>query len=266
MKWLAFVITSLLVLVHYSHANQKKARSIALKDGDVGEVRTALGYSTILQFDSRPTSVVVGDQDSFKVEYVGDGLTIKPVVPGVKSNLFVFTDYDRFNFRLVATSADLADFLVKVSRGRSKSYPVEGYQPRVETGPSKNAGIPNVPEKKIGKVASCWPVTLTLDKLGVPTSGNFLVLTFILRHSSLQKGQELNFSPGDIEVLQAKKMVPIENLYLDGMSFSRSKPVVRGTLVLKRSEVKSAEPVLAGFSASFVKSPKCLRASFLPAH
>lgn len=127
MKWLAVVITSLLVLVHHTYADQKKARSLALKDGDVGEVRTALGYSTILQFDLDLTSVVVGDQDSFKVEYVGDGLTIKPVVSGVKSNLFVFTDYDRFNFKIIGTSADQADFLVMLSRGRSRSIPVSEF-------------------------------------------------------------------------------------------------------------------------------------------
>ncbi len=253
MKWLAAVMTMLCLLVGQSHAVQRKAKSLSLADGDVGEVKTALGYSTILQFDSRPTSVVLGDQDAFKVEYVGDGLTLKPLVPGSRTNLFVFTDYDRFNFRVVTASADQAEYLVKVSRPRAKSYPVEvgGSNERMR-------------EIRIGKTAACESISLTLDKMGSPSSGNYLVLTFRLRNNSVARGRELNFSPGDLELIQNKKMVPIENLYLDGLSFSKGKPTVRGTLVAKKSDLRSNALALVGFSASFLKTPKCLRASFQP--
>jgi hypothetical protein len=260
MKWLAAVTTALLFLVSYSYANPKKAKTLYLKEGETGDIKTAPGFSTILQFDARPTSVVVGDQDAFKVEYVGDGLTLKPLMPGVKSNLFVFTEYDRFNFRLVSTSSDQADYLVKVNRGQYKPVTVETLQPTQVSNP----GIPGVRERKLGKTVICSPLSLTLDKLGVPTSGNYLVLTFQLRYSGLSRGQEVGFSPGDIEILQAKRLVPIENLYLDGMAFSRAKPVVRGTLILKRSDLKPTEVALAGFTAPFVANSRCLRASFQP--
>jgi hypothetical protein len=260
MKWLAAVTTALLFLVSYSYANPKKAKTLYLKEGETGDIKTAPGFSTILQFDARPTSVVVGDQDAFKVEYVGDGLTLKPLMPGVKSNLFVFTEYDRFNFRLVSTSSEQADYLVKVNRGRSRSLVVESLAPTQISGPSLDDGR----ERKINKTVMCKPLNLHLDKMGLPPSGNYLVLTFRIRHSGLSRWQEIAFSPGDIEVLQGKKLVPIENLYLDGMSFKGSKPMVRGTLILKRSDLKASDTALLGFSASFVSNPRCLRASFQP--
>ncbi len=250
MKWFTTVITLLCFLIHQTYAVQEKARSIHLGDNDIGEIKTALGYSTILQFDSSPTSVVLGDQDAFKVEYVSDGLTIKPLIPGVKTNLFVFTNYERYNFRLSATSSTQADYLVKVTH-----LPTHGIS-NPKPSPLKVVTI--------GKTVICDPVTLTLEKMMVSSSKNYLILTFKLHHTKMSAAKSYTFSPGDIELIQLKKMIPIETLYLDGLSFSRVKPIVRGTFTVKKSEIKSKKLALLGFSASFMKSPECLRASFVP--
>lgn len=260
MKWFLFIVACLGFAAHYGYAAQGKTRSLSLADGDVGEVRSAIGYSTILQFDTRPTSVVLGDQDAYKVEYVGEGLTVKPLVPGAKTNLFVFTDYARFNFRISASTADQADYLVKISRKRAKS---SSMMSSGDPGVNFNSGT-EVTDKSIEKSAYCGSTFLLLQKMATSASQKYLVVTFGLKHLGLRPGHELNFSPGDIEILQFKKSIPIENLYLDGLSFSRSKPRVSGTLVVKHSEFVASAPLLLGFSASFLKQPKCLRASFQP--
>ena len=48
-------------------------------------IQTAIGFSTILEFQSKPLSAVLGDQDGFKLEYVGNSITLKPLIHGAKS-------------------------------------------------------------------------------------------------------------------------------------------------------------------------------------
>src|SRR5256885_2332440 len=94
----------------------RSGRTVILRETDVAEIKTVIGYSTLLQFDSRPTSVVAGDQDAFKVEYVGQGLSIKPLLPNISTNLFIFTDYDRFSFRVSSSRTGVPDYYVRVRR------------------------------------------------------------------------------------------------------------------------------------------------------
>src|SRR5260221_731277 len=89
----------------------KNLRQLQFNENQVAEIHTALGFSTILEFPSRPISAVLGDQDSFKLEYVGNSITIKPLVAHAKSNLFVFTEFERFNCTLRAGSSDDVDYV-----------------------------------------------------------------------------------------------------------------------------------------------------------
>jgi hypothetical protein len=48
------------------------------------------GYSSILEFDTTPTRVVLGDSQSFQVERLERSIVIKTLVPYASSNLFVY--------------------------------------------------------------------------------------------------------------------------------------------------------------------------------
>ena len=73
MKWLVFVLTLLAVCMLTRAVEAKTPRTVILSEAEVAPIYAALGYTTMLQFDGRPTSAILGDQDAFKIEYVGNG-------------------------------------------------------------------------------------------------------------------------------------------------------------------------------------------------
>ncbi|KAJ8134321.1 hypothetical protein OY671_012466, partial [Metschnikowia pulcherrima] len=76
-----------------------------------------------------PTSLVVGDSSAFKVEYLDQAITIKPSRANAKSNLYVYTDWRRFNVQLVTGGEGAADYVVYLeepipkSKAPAKAYP-----------------------------------------------------------------------------------------------------------------------------------------------
>ncbi len=66
-------------------------RHISTKKDQITKARTALGIATIIQVPDRPTSVVIGDQNSFKIEYLNKAITIKPLVANASTNLYIYT-------------------------------------------------------------------------------------------------------------------------------------------------------------------------------
>src|SRR5690606_17824343 len=89
-----------------------RVRKVEVKPDQIVTVRTAIGIATIIQVPERPNSIVVGDQSAFKVEYLDQAITIKPLHGSAKSNLYIYTDYRRFNVQLVTTSEPAADYVV----------------------------------------------------------------------------------------------------------------------------------------------------------
>lgn len=223
-------------------------RDVLVKETDVVEIKTALGYSTLLQFNVRPTSVVLGDQDAFKVEYVQEGLTIKPLVHRVKTNLFVFTDYDKFNFRLTTVDPGSADYLVRVRKALPK-------QESVTISRGNGVATP-VAETPVQKAAACDGYRFTVKGFSFPSSGAVVLIHFTIRKSTRDV---LQFSPGDIELYQTGRIVPIEDLYLERLFFSRRFPELAGTMIVRRSNVAPGRPVTVGFSPDGLSSAKCLR-------
>ena len=197
----------------------KPSRTLNLSDTDVGEIHTALGYSTILQFESRPTSTVLGDQDAYKVEYVGTSLTIKPVVAGAKTNLFTFTDYDRFSFRLVTGPGAQADYIVRVKR-KGGSVPEA-----TEATPSDTMAT-----VAINRSSSCELFTLTVDSVAYPPGKPWLVINFTV---ASKPGKEIELKPENFSVTSHDKPVPIETLYLEALKASPDSPVIHGSALIK---------------------------------
>lgn len=97
-----------------------RVRRVSVQSDQIVTVQTALGIATIIQVPDRPNSLVVGDTESFKVEYLDQAITIKPLLGGAKSNLYIYTDYRRFNVQLVAGSEANADYVVYLEAPREK--------------------------------------------------------------------------------------------------------------------------------------------------
>ena len=102
----------ILFLLLPASAMADRVRHVECRTDQIVTIRTAMGIATIIQVPDRPNSVVVGDQDKFKVEYLDQAITIKPLQPGAKSNLYVYTDYRRFNVQLITGPEVSADYVV----------------------------------------------------------------------------------------------------------------------------------------------------------
>ena len=104
---LLFTVSQILCLAVYAGV-----RTVEVKDDQIIRVKTALGIATIIQVPDRPNSVVLGDQEAFRVEYLDKAITIKPLHSGAKSNLYIYTDWKRYNVELVNGQRDVADYVV----------------------------------------------------------------------------------------------------------------------------------------------------------
>ncbi len=98
----------------------ERVRRVEVKPDQIVTVKTAIGIATIIQVPERPNSIVVGDQAAFKVEYLEQAITIKPLHGGARSNLYIYTDYRRFNVQLVTAGEATADYVVYLENPREK--------------------------------------------------------------------------------------------------------------------------------------------------
>lgn len=73
----------------------------------------AMGRSTILRFDEKPKTSVIGNQNYFNIEYIGNDLTIQPQGM-VSTNLFVYTEFQTYGLILKFGSESHYDDLVTV--------------------------------------------------------------------------------------------------------------------------------------------------------
>jgi len=67
MKWLAVVSVGFwrFTFLLETPLRLKTPRIVTQADSEMVTINTALGYTTLIQFDARPTSAVLGDQDGF---------------------------------------------------------------------------------------------------------------------------------------------------------------------------------------------------------
>jgi hypothetical protein len=205
-------------------------RVVSLSESDVFEVKNAVGYSTILQFDAKPTSVVLGDQDSFKVEYVGNSLTIKPSRIGASTNLFVFTDYERFSFRLTSGKGN-ADYLLHVRK--------KGVAVALPTTSAKAAISSDLDVKKVGASARENGVTLQVNSISYPPSRKAVIV-----HFSIQTENDETLRVSDFSLEQEGKPVPFHELHLTGEG--------HGIFVVRSAKLNHSHPAVLHYNKMFL--------------
>lgn len=210
----------------------KSVKTISVDESEVAQVRVSLGYSTLLQFDSRPVQAIVGDQDSFKVEYVGNSIAIKPLMSGVSTNLFVITEYGKFNFRISSGRGFEPDYILKIKR---KSSAV----------PDASSGIITKP---VGTSRTAGGITLRLISVASAKMNSPMIYSFELS----SKDKRINFQPGDFGILQSGRSLPIENIYIERLSLDKGQKLF-GMVHVKREHLRRGYKSTLQFKPGTIK-------------
>lgn len=196
----------------------QRVRKLHMKPDDIALVHTAVGIATIIQVPDRPTSVVLGDTNVFKVEYLDTAITIKPLSHSAKSNLYVYTEARRFSVSLVTSPQVNADYIVYLySENQLPSPPKERW-------------------RKLGSEKHGGDIKLVVRRLG--TIENYLAIDF-----ALSSKKDISFGPEWIWVTQGGKTIPIQSLNLSGVRLS-SKNDIQGGLTIRREDLLGHEALV----------------------
>jgi len=211
-----------------------RVRRTEVKPDQVINVKTAIGIATIIQVPDRPTSIVVGDQAAFKVEYLDQAITIKPLHGSAKSNLYIYTDYRRFNVQLVTTSESAADYVVYLENPKEKARSAKiswtGFRNRL-----KNEEL-SVETKRLAR-----------------TRDGVLLVEF-----EVSSSENLKFKPDWIWLTQSGSTKPIHGLVLSGQALSEKMPI-QGVLQILKGDVSVSDPIrfeIRRKKTSFLTIPK----------
>lgn len=196
----------------------ERVRKVEVKADQIVTVRTAIGIATIIQVPDRPNSIVVGDQAGFKVEYLDQAITIKPLHGGARSNLYIYTDYRRFNIQLVTVAEPLADYVVYLENPKEK----------IKSSPLAWSNFRNQLKND--------SITLATRRIAKTRDGVLLV-EFEVRSEKREV-----FKPEWIWLTQKGTTLPIHSLALSAQELGHGR-VVKGILQILRDDVSEKEPL-----------------------
>lgn len=184
-------------------------KTISPKNDEIILVKTSLAIATMIQFPDS-TSVqfpIIGDQSAFRIETIDKGITIKPLRYGAKTNLYLFTDKKRYNFRLVTEKQEQADYIIYIKS-------------------SENTDALNW--KMIEKSVTSKEIKLTLHKLAI-TKDYKIILDLSVQSVNL----DTKIPPESIWIYQDKESKAIHSLFLSDKTVSQKNPVQLGIAISK---------------------------------
>ena len=224
----------LILLFAQSTWANARVRTIEVKKDQIVTVRTALGVATIIQVPDRPNSIVVGDQNAFKVEYLDQAITIKPLHGGARSNLYIYTDYRRFNVQLIAGAESLAEYVVYL----------ENPQEKIKSSPIGWRNYQNLLKNE-----SLTFQTVRLAK----TADGILLIEFEIRSDRREK-----FRPEWLWITQGGQTKSIHNLALSAQELNPGRPA-KGIIQILKSDISTADALrieLRRKKTSYLTIPK----------
>lgn len=194
----------------------ERVRHVVVQKDQIITVRTAIGIATIIQVPDRPNSVVVGDQNAFKVEYLDQAITIKPLHGGAKSNLYVYTDWRRYNVQLITGSEAAADYVVYLDAQKEKPKKIKS----------------TIRWVNISKEITDGSLTLKVNRIS--KSKDLVIIDFEFQSSGRDK-----IDPSWVWVTQSGKTKPIHNLIFSSLEAKSSKNV-KGLMQILRSDINES--------------------------
>lgn len=212
-----------------------RVRHVVVQKDQIITVKTALGIATIIQVPDRPNSVVVGDQEAFKVEYLDQAITIKPLNSGAKSNLYIYTDWRRYNVQLITGAETSADYVVYLDNQKEKpkeTKTVIKWMDYQKTMTNKN---------------------LIFSTKSLSRTKDLLLIDFEISSSTYEK-----IDPSLIWIIQNGKTRPIHNLVLSKIEV-RPNEKVSGMIQILRSDVNESLALkieLRSKKSSYIILPK----------
>jgi hypothetical protein len=152
------------------------------------------------------------------VEYLDKAITIKPLMAGARTNLYVYTDWQRYNIKLIPTTKQTADYVVYI-------------KPKV---------VQKKPEKinwsKFSNYLRNEKIKLSISKIGNTKNGLYLI-DFNLTSKKKEK-----FKPEWIWLTQNGKTIPIHRLFIDELKLRPGKEV-SGLILAKRNDLNRSSPI-----------------------
>jgi hypothetical protein len=224
------LLSALSPILSFGHS--KMIRKVEVDPSQVTEIHTAMGYSTILDFSEKPLSAVLGDQDAFKLEFVGSSITVKPLVSRARSNLFVFTEFERFNIQLSSGNADFVDYIVhfyEAEENQGAPQPIDNDLGVATEPASTHSRSQTTP---IHRSRSYGGITLKVVSKAKAESQIPGRATTVIDIELSSSKRSYTFSPASIGVKVGGEFIPVESIYLDTLSIGPNQPAVHGKIAL----------------------------------
>lgn len=221
-----------------TNLHAKSIRTVEIGSEKIDTVRTAIGYSTIIEFPEKPLSAVLGDQDAFKLEYIGKSITVKPLIPHAKSNLFIFTDHDRFNCTLQTVSPAEVDYLVRMVYSTPLAATAQNESKQQQKRVPKRVDRSQV---RNGFGLHVLNYTKILDVEGVSRA-------YEIKFEIFSKKRSYNFSGQSFGLKQGSEFLSIESLFLSSARIAPGEPPVQGKILVLSSLVSREKPLQVVFA------------------
>lgn len=207
-----YVTTFLLASVSFAHV-----RNVYPKNDEIVLVKTSISIATIIQFPEAASlqMPIIGDQSGFRIEALEKGITIKPLRYSAKTNLYLFTDKKRYNFKLITIPEAQADYIIYIK---------------------STDAAPDLIWKKIDRMVSSSNLKLTLNKVAL-TKDQMVLLDF-----NLKSKDPLSIAPENFWIFQDKESKLIYSLFMSDKKVSDSRITQLG-LAISKSELKEGRPI-----------------------
>ena len=189
--------------------NRVKKINVAVDQLSV--VQTAVGIATIIQCPEAVSSVIIGDQGAFKIEYLDRAITIKPLRAGAKTNLYISTQSRRYNVRLATGPQDSADYVVYLTPRESVERDAVKWRDYQRSSQSSGGGF-SLDLKRVGK-----------------TNDGFVLFEFTLKSRDSRK-----VDPECFYLSQGKDIKVIHSLFLSSTEVNEKSPL---TVVMSINKV-----------------------------
>jgi hypothetical protein len=213
-------VISLITITFSSLVAWGQVRTIQFQKDDILTVKTALGIATILQIPETVQSAIIGDYSGFKVEHIDKAVTIKPLRPGARTNLYLMTERRRYNIRLVTAPQEGADYIVYL-KARDVSEPTTKWM-------TLNRSF----DGKRGK--------LTVQRIGISSSGVLLIEASLSANSRAS----VKVSPEDFWLTQDGSSVTLNSLYVSSLKAAKDSSVLIGVSILPQEIDEKKEVTL----------------------
>ncbi len=212
------ILCVLLFAGSIANSFENRVRYIEVQTDQIITVKTAIGIATIIQVPDSPNSVIVGDQSAFKVEYLDKAITIKPLIGGAKSNLYIYTEWKRYNVQLVTGAEVSADYVVYLQN------------------PKKKPDRSDIAWSKMQKKLTNGDITFEVVRIGY-TSGDFLFVEFLLTSK-----QNEAIRPEWLWLKQAGVTKPINKLIFSSLTMKKG-DFVKGVIQLAKADIDLNAPL-----------------------